>query len=250
MGNQKGFTLVELAIVMIIIGLLLGGVLKGQELVENAKVTAVISQVKGFQAALNGFRDSYGALAGDMANATTRVQGCAGTNNCVNGNGNAIIGAIIPAWDAGDLTVAGESAQFFKHLALADLIIGIDPTTNNLAWGDLYPPSSLRGGYSIAYTTCAGGGNGACGASPGGLVLRMHNGLPANAAANIEDALGAAVASSLQASNIDRKLDDGIPNAGWVRSIAAGNGATTAHCEGTYDNSKSKDCTLLFQIDG
>ena len=74
--QEQGFTLVELAIVMIIIGLLIGGVLKGQQLIENAKVTATISQIKGFQAALNSFRDTYSAMPGDMRNATTRLSGC------------------------------------------------------------------------------------------------------------------------------------------------------------------------------
>ena len=51
MSNQKGFTLVELAIVMTIIGLLIGGVLKGQELMENARVTSTVAQVKGYEGA-------------------------------------------------------------------------------------------------------------------------------------------------------------------------------------------------------
>lgn len=65
MSDIKGFTLVELAIVMTIIGLLIGGVIKGQQLMENAKVSAFIKQTSGYEAALQGFRDIYNYPPGD-----------------------------------------------------------------------------------------------------------------------------------------------------------------------------------------
>lgn len=253
--TQSGFTLVELAIVMIIVGLLIGGVLKGQELIANAKTTATIAQVKGFQTAMLTFRDTYGSLPGDMANATTRIQGCgpdndAAGNFCQNGNGNGIVGGtgnpadlgIISSWALGAVSVNSEPAQFFKHLALANLITGINPATNTLAWGELYPASSLRGGYTITHTDCQSPGT--CNHSPGGLVLRLHNSLTA---VNIEMPAGAASASSLEAGRIDQKLDDGIPNRGWVRSLGQG---VVPHCESAYTGSTAKDCTMAFRIDG
>lgn len=253
MKLDKGFTLVELAIVMIIVGLLIGGVLKGQQLIQNAKVTAVISEIKGYQASMMSFRDAYGANPGDMANATDRVSGCGLGNYCEDGNGNALIGGtgdvgddgIINVWQLGAVDVTSEPAQFFKHLALANLITGVDPTSNILAWSDLYPKSALRGGYTITYTSCAGP---SCQASPGGLVLRLHNSLTDG---NIEGQLGSAPATSLEAGNIDRKLDDGVPFTGWVRTVARGNSPTTDHCEVEYSAQiGSKDCVPLFQIDG
>ena len=62
--SQAGFTLVELAIVMIIIGLLIAGVLKGQELIGNARVTATVAQIKGIDAATSTFKDTYSDLPG------------------------------------------------------------------------------------------------------------------------------------------------------------------------------------------
>ncbi len=71
--QQKGFTLVELAIVLTIIGLLIGGILKGQQLITNARVTAQMAQVQGVEAATTTFNDTYQGLPGDLTTATTRV---------------------------------------------------------------------------------------------------------------------------------------------------------------------------------
>ncbi len=245
--NEKGFTLVELAIVMIIIGLLLGGVLKGQELIENAKVTATISQVKGFQAALNSFRDAYGATPGDMRNATTRLQGCTGANNCSNGSGNSLVSSVAsnnPAWNAAVVAANGETSNFWKHIALADLITGVDPTASvavaDTAWGQTHPSSSLRGGFEMYYDVNLNDINAAVTVS--GHVLRMSNG----GLLGTVGTAGAAPASGLQAANIDRKLDDGRPFAGSV----IGGGANCFNVD-TYDEQNdAKNCVLYFLIDG
>ena len=71
--REAGFTLVELAVVMIIIGLLIGGILKGQELIANAQITGTASSVKGIDAATTTFRDTYAAMPGDLTNASTRL---------------------------------------------------------------------------------------------------------------------------------------------------------------------------------
>ena len=80
--QERGFTLVELAIVLIIIGLLIGGVLKGQELIGNAQITNVVTQVKSMDGAVSTFRETYGAFPGDMGNAETRIAGCTADPGC------------------------------------------------------------------------------------------------------------------------------------------------------------------------
>ena len=88
MRQQRGFTLIEIAIVLVIIGLLLGGVLKGQELIQSARVRNLISQQDGVKAAYFGFLDRYRALPGDYTTATTNIANIVATAACNNGNGN------------------------------------------------------------------------------------------------------------------------------------------------------------------
>ena len=72
-NGQGGFTLVEIAIVLVIIGLLLGGVLKGQELINSAKVKNFINDFKTMPLFIYGYQDKFKALPGDDANVTTHL---------------------------------------------------------------------------------------------------------------------------------------------------------------------------------
>jgi prepilin-type N-terminal cleavage/methylation domain-containing protein len=91
MKSSKGFTLIEIAIVLVIIGLLLGGVLKGQELVTSARVRNLITQQEGIKAAFFGFQDRYRALPGDYASADVNM--VCGAIPCAKGDGNGRIDA-------------------------------------------------------------------------------------------------------------------------------------------------------------
>ena len=73
--QQQGFTLVEIAIVLVIIGLLLGGILKGQEMITQAKIKNVVADFSGISAAYYGYQDRYRAIPGDDSNAATRWAG-------------------------------------------------------------------------------------------------------------------------------------------------------------------------------
>lgn len=105
-GNQAGFTLIEIAIVMVIIGLLIGGVLKGQEMINNAKVKRVVKQADELRAAIMTFYDKYGQYPGDE-NSTVFPPGADATT----GNNNGQI-------------AAAEAPGVFTDLALANLISG------------------------------------------------------------------------------------------------------------------------------
>jgi prepilin-type N-terminal cleavage/methylation domain-containing protein len=110
---SAGFTLVELAMAIVIIGMLLGGVLKGQELIENARLTVTVAQTKSIQSAALLFKDTYGTLPGDVANAASRIPGCSNNTTlaaavngmvlCTSGNGDGRL-------DAGPTGTAGPDA--------------------------------------------------------------------------------------------------------------------------------------------
>ncbi len=129
--KQKGFTLVEIAIVLVIVGLLIGGVLKGQEMITNAKLKRIESDNAGTLAALYSYQDRYLQLPGDDNGAAARftIYGGAAANN---GNGDGAIGiaAVGPSadWNLPITTVwaAGtqETLKFFGHLRAAGLIAG------------------------------------------------------------------------------------------------------------------------------
>ena len=113
MHKQRGFTLIEIAIVLVIIGLLLGGVLKGQELITSARVRNLVSQQDGIKAAYFGFLDRYRALPGDYTAASTNINGvAAGACGTGNGNGN------------GQIETGTESVLAWEHLSKAGFING------------------------------------------------------------------------------------------------------------------------------
>lgn len=133
--KQSGFTLVEIAIVLVIIGLLIGGVLKGREMITNAKVGRIEKDFSGVSAAIFAYQDRYGALPGDDPSASTRFSGT--WTAADNGNGN---GTIAGGWSSS--TDTDESRKLWKHLRGSGLIAG--PVDNTSA--SYQQPSNAFGG--------------------------------------------------------------------------------------------------------
>lgn len=133
--SQSGFTLVEIAIVLVIIGLLIGGVLKGREMITNAKIKRVENDFAGVSAAIFAYQDRYGVLPGDDPAASTRFAGT--WRGADNGNGN---GNISGGWNSTNNGV--ESRKIWKHLRGAGLIAGPVDNTN----GSYQQPSNAFGG--------------------------------------------------------------------------------------------------------
>ncbi len=86
-STQGGFTLVEIAIVLVIIGLLLGGILKGQEMITQAKIKNIVNDFNGITVAVTSYQDRYRAIPGDDRNATVRWT----VQNPASGNGDGVI---------------------------------------------------------------------------------------------------------------------------------------------------------------
>lgn len=124
---QRGFTLVEIAIVLVIIGLLLGGVLKGQEMIENGRIKSVVGDMNGISAAYNSYLDRYHAIPGDETNA---VMGAAGRGwlGAAAGNGDGVLGTL-PA--ATFTNAAAEQGAMWRALRGSLLVAGnpAAPTT-------------------------------------------------------------------------------------------------------------------------
>jgi len=116
--KQRGFTLVEIAIVLVIVGLLIGGILKGQEMITNSKLKRIESDKTGIAAAMFSYQDRYLQLPGDDDSADTRFAIFNGQAATINGDSDGVISG---NWMAAADT---ESSNFWKHLRAAGLIPG------------------------------------------------------------------------------------------------------------------------------
>jgi prepilin-type N-terminal cleavage/methylation domain-containing protein len=213
--SQAGFTLVEVAVGLIIVGLATGSVLEGQHLHHDSVLSATYMRVQAYSTETQAFLSQYDVLPGDMADATTRLPHCI---NCANGDANGMIGR-------GDLAIyqgtapgsspEDENGQFWYHLSAAGLLTGFTPTGTMAAgattWGISLPAAPAGGGYMVRSMAgyCTGG------YSMTGLFIRwqLQPWQDANAG-------GAFVVSPQDAWYIDQKFDDGNPLAGKVQAGA------------------------------
>jgi prepilin-type N-terminal cleavage/methylation domain-containing protein len=229
---QAGFTLVELAIVMIIIGLLIGGVLKGQQLITNAQITATVAQIKAIDAATTSFKDQYANLPGDMLTPNARIPNCpAAPAACgIIGNGDGKIEQAAFAAVTFGAAPTLEQVGYWAQLNAAGLLTGINPdqaAATTTAWGQYAPASKLNGGgFDVGWN----GGGALFPSQSGGVAANVASGTYLALHGTAGAAMAATVADGFMkpnyAARIDTKIDDGVGSSGTV--LAGGMAATAA----------------------
>ncbi len=228
--QQKGFTLIEIAIVLVIIGLLLGGVLKGQELINTARVRSLNNSVDGITAAWFSFQDRYRAFPGDYLTARAAVNLPGVT---AGGDGN------------GQVVTAAERGLAWVHLQAAGYITGgYTDNTASIADAALYVCTTVL---------CPDNGFGS------GMVIShgsvQISSVAATAAAH-ELITGQGVPVDVLAE-LDRKVDDGIAGAGlmqiglggttWTPAMAAACINTVATVDEYQLKTPSDNCAAVFR---
>lgn len=187
-SQQSGFTLVEIAIVLVIIGLLLGGILKGQELINSAKVKNLANDFRVIPTYIYAYQDKFKSLPGDDANVTTHITGA--TAAAAAGLGNGVING---NWNS--TTNTDESFLFWQHVRLANLAAGptdvADPT---------YVPRNAVGGI--------------IGVSSGTTAQMQINGMTGTYQVCSAGVLGKF------AKQLDIQMDDGNTATGSMRVVA------------------------------
>jgi len=217
MKKQQGFTLVELAISLMIIGLLIGAVLKGQELIGNSMSVQVVRQLQGYRTAIAAFRGTYNKLPGDMTTPSTRLPNCTADPCSVAGNGDGLIGTAKRGADAPTLAtiIKDEPRVFWVQLAAASLITGVNTTITNGStfsgkMGNEIPATAIEGmGVGVnSYTNNPYYG--------GSMIAGNYFVLRGLTDANADNGYPL---TARRAKFIDAKMDDGTALSGEVRAL-------------------------------
>lgn len=258
-SSERGFSLVELSIVLVILGLLTGGILAGKSLIRAAELRSVSTDIQRYLTATHAFRDKYFAIAGDMNNATrfwnrlvndaacvTNSSASVATPGACDGSGNGLMDG------ANTDTKSSEYYQFWRQLALAGLVEGsfsgvAGTGADQSSPGVNVPPSKIsNAGFSIANWDNASGTTDLYNyATNYGFHFIFGK-------ANSSAGMSAPVLKPEEMWNLDTKMDDGKPGAGKFIAIywdtcTTSTGATDF--SGAYDLSVSSiSCALRYKM--
>lgn len=239
-NRSSGFTLIELSIVLVIIGLIVGGVLIGQDLIKSAEIRSTISQYEKYNATINTFRSKYNGLPGDLSSTqatafglySTGMTGAAGL-----GDGNGLVES-----GSGAALQLGETVVLWRHLTDASLIDGSFGGT--LASGGVLVASA---NHDLFYPQAKiGRGNDWIAGSASGLNYYLLSNL--GTLATTGDMTTSTSLTPIESYNIDTKLDDGMPNTGVVQ--ARDGGITTSVAFATVSASNAGQSSVAGTTTG
>lgn len=246
-NDRAGFTLVELAISIMIIGLLMGGVLKGQQLLQQARMTQYIRIFKEYDAAVKTFRMTYDSWPGDMRGGGTKLPDCSAAPCNVDGNEDGLIGSTgggyYQGWTLPAIVSTGEPRRFWVHLFKAGVISsGIDPDLADTAWLNRPNVQVPSGPTEGSYITVNAYNSGTYGSAQTGNFYIVRPGTDSF------------VMSPRNARMLDQKMDDGRPGFGNVRANTNTWYPMNGQCasaDGTFYSSQSDaQCNLRVLING
>lgn len=250
--SAQGFTLLEMSIVLIIIGVLIGGVMLGRSMLTTSRLQTVITDADSYITAMGNFKQQYLGLPGDLATATslwgTDSNGCptgGGSTGTCNGNGDGMIGdvtgqeyEVFRFWQ--HLYYAGMFSQSLSGVAGSGGVYAAVTSTN-------VPTGSISGsGFTPIWEGTAGGSDSNFFAGSYGNILIF--GAPGTFMTSYP------VLTADQAASIDSKIDDGVPGTGKVRAFIS-TSSYTPNCTTTavvatsvynVSNTSGKLCSLIF----
>jgi prepilin-type N-terminal cleavage/methylation domain-containing protein len=244
--SQSGFTLVELAIVITIIGLIIGGVVQGQKLIDTARLQSVMREVEQFKSPAFTFLDKYQALPGDMLDDTSNdLLGVDG------GDGNGVIGGLytdIFGAVSANSSDANENRMFWNHLSASGVLTltrsypGTQVNqTANMEFGLMFPRSRIPGAGFTSFRYTANEGSDTAKTA---YWARLHRSPTGEATASLSPA---------QVSELDRKFDDGKADSGSIRAgednVAGASTCLDSTSDSGYDDrNTTEDCIVIFEL--
>lgn len=251
--DQRGFTLIEMSIVLVIIGLIVGGILKGQEVIESARQKNAMAMYDQIKAGQNTFVDRYKALPGDFDEATTKISA-----QVENGDHNGFVGtagAVAAASAAGIAAINGSQNEFygyFQGLVAAGLFgggqVGASAGQARFSGGSTPSPLPSAPWSNTGFTATSGTHEGAT-TAPASALSAVWLRLAGTSGAISNSTQGALTAAS--AYQIDQKFDDGVPGLGRIRN----SGTNTAVCGGPANvytvtaSAEARECDLFFAVE-
>lgn len=220
--RREGFSLVEAAIALIVMGVVLGGVLKGRELIQQARLNVLMRNVDMYRMAVHMFEDTYGALPGDFHLASEQI-----APHLRNGNNDGII-------SGHGLTPQDEAAQAWSHLSAAGLIpdVGALPQFGQARGGQGVPTEKVGGVMTIQHMPHPD--------MPGHWLVLAHP----------QEIGGSGVLTPQQAQTICQKMDSRDPLSGRVQARSGSMlGPQACLVNGRFNLAeKGSVCVLYFQL--